>query len=85
MQLFVQGDGAFVGETLHGTVGGVAAKQQVGLASQITCFDCVNDLALVVQQLHLGAGGDVQACFNGTTITQGDAGTRIGAQQTAFA
>ena len=85
MQLFVQGNGALVGEALHGTAEGVTTEQQVGLASQVAGFYGVGDFALVVQQLHLGAGGDVQAGFDGAAVAQRNAGAGIGAQQAAFA
>ncbi len=63
----------------------VATEQQVGLARQIARLDHLDQLVLLVQQLHLGAGGDVQACLDGIAIAQRDADTGVGTDQAAFA
>ncbi len=70
------------------TTGGLhdrLSELAVGLASQVAGFYGVGDFALVVKQLHFGAGGDVQAGFDGAAVAQRNAGAGIGAQQAAFA
>lgn len=85
VQRFVQLDGRLVGLALHGAVQRVAAEQQVGLAGQVAGLDHFDQLVVLIQQVHLGAGGDVQAGLDGVAITQRDADTGVGANQAAFA
>src|SRR5690606_35155400 len=84
VQRLVQFDRGFVGLALHGTAQRVATEQQVALAGQLARLDHLDQLALFVEQVHLGAGRDVQTGFDGIAVAQRDADTGIGADQAAF-
>src|SRR5690554_1987431 len=85
VQLVVKLNRGFVGFALHRAGQAVATEQQVILAGQVAGFDDFYQVVIVVQQVHLGAGGDVQACFNRAAVAQRDADAGVGAQQAVFA
>ena len=84
VQGFVQLDGRLVGLALHGAGQRVATEQQIRLASQVARLDHLDQGVTLVEQVHLGAGGDVQAGFDGVAVAQRDADTGVGADQAAF-
>lgn len=60
VQRLIQGNGAFVGQTLNGAGQRIAAKQQVRLTGQFAGLGCSDQLALVIQNINLAACGQVQ-------------------------
>src|SRR5690606_10042539 len=56
----------------------------VGFASQITAFHHFHHVFLVVQQLDFGAGGYIQARFDGAAVAQRNTDTGVGADQALF-
>src|SRR5690554_3092187 len=85
VQLVVKLNRGFVGFALHRAGQAVATEQQVILAGQVAGFDDFYQIVIVVQQVHLGAGGDVQASFNRAAVAQRDTDAGVGAQQAVFA
>src|SRR5690606_28045612 len=58
---------------------------QVGLTGQFARFHHFDQLTLFVEQVYLGAGGNVQARLHGIAVTQRDTDAGIGADQAALA
>ena len=74
---------------LNAAVDGVADEEDVVFAAQIGALDDVQRLAGcgfgLVPDGDLGAGGDVQACFDDSVVAERDADAGVGAEQGVLA
>ena len=81
VQFLVQFHRAAIGQALHGTGGGVAPKQQVGLARQVSCLGRFHRHAGGIEHGDFCARCDKQAGFHRAAIAQWNANAGIGADQ----